>query len=76
MLCLHALNVKLIAFRNSSVFILVGDASKTRIKEDIAKFCAAQDVVFVLMSGGLIWGPHPFDVYVFAWEAPTQEKIA
>jgi len=63
---LQLLCKSLASFRNRCVFILVGDASKTHINDAIAEFCKAQDILFLLIPGGLTGVLQPLDVYVFA----------
>ena len=66
LLWLHHLYTRLEGFIETHCFVLVADASKTHINEDIAAWCLLYGFVLVLIPGGLTWLLQPLDVYVFA----------
>ena len=65
LLWLHLLADQLQRFKDTHQFVLVADALKAHINEDITSWCFIYDILFVLLPGGLTWLLQPLDVYVF-----------
>ena len=63
---LNELHASLFELQRSHYFILIVDASRIHINEEIARRCAAFGFLLIFIPAGLTWLLQPLDVYVFA----------
>ena len=76
LLWLHTLSKSVEKFKDTHSFILIADASKTHINEDIACWLVMYGIVFILLPGGLTWLLQPLDVYVFGqWKMRLRSRL-